>query len=82
MELGDGDVEGYGLVVGGGEGYSHLAAGHPPLFARLVDVPGAGHEHVGYQDEVAAEEEEGPLAAGFYFFDGAADQRCVVVDAR
>jgi hypothetical protein len=81
VELGDGDVEAYGDPVCDGDGYAHLAAGALPFLAGAVEVPGAAHEHVGDEDEVAGEVEEEPFAAGLDAFDGAAGEGLVVVDA-
>ena len=52
-----------------------------PFFVRAVDVPAAGHEHVGEEDEVAGEINEDPFAVGFDFFDSATGDGSVYFDA-
>ena len=81
VEFGDGDVEGDGVDLRGADDDAHVGAMAAPFFVGTVDVPASGHEHVSEENEVAGEMDEEPLAVGFDFFDGAAGDGCVDVDA-
>lgn len=52
MEFGDGDVEGDGIDLRRADDDAHVEAIAFPFFVGAVDVPAAGHEHVGEEDEV------------------------------
>jgi hypothetical protein len=81
VELGELNVEDDGLHLAAGDGDAHVAPRHKPLFARAIDVPRAGHEHVGGEDEVARKVDEAPLPLRLDALDGAAYEWGLVVDA-
>ena len=81
MEFGDGDVEGDGVDIWRADDDAHVGAVALPFFVGAIDVPAAGHEHVGEENEVAGEMDEQPFAVGFDFFDGAAGDGRVDFDA-
>jgi hypothetical protein len=81
VELGDGDIEGDGVDFRRADDDAHVEAMALPFFVGAVDVPTAGHEHVGEEDEPAGKMDEHPFAVGFDFFDGAAGDGRVDFDA-
>jgi hypothetical protein len=81
VEFGDGDVEGDSVDLRRSNEDAHVEAMAFPFFVGAVDVPAAGHEHVGEEDEVAGEMDEEPFSVGFDFFDGAAGDGRVDFDA-
>ena len=52
VEFGDGDVEGDGVDIFGADEDAHVRTMTLPFFVGAVDVPAAGHEHMGEEDEI------------------------------
>ena len=65
VDAGYGDAEGYGYEVCCFQDDAGIGAGLVPAFAGAVDVPAAGHEHVGDEDLLVREMDEEPLASCF-----------------
>ena len=81
MEFGDGDVESNGIDLRRSNEDAHMEAVALPFFVGAVDVPAAGHEHVGEEDKAAGKVDEEPFAVGFDFFDRATGDWRVDFDA-
>ena len=76
---GEGDAEAYGYEVGGFEDNAGVLPGLEPSFTMSVDMPAAGHEHVGSERLAGGEMDEEPFAAGFDVGDGLAGECLLVV---